>query len=159
MLFTAMKGLFFLEQCLKGTMVCFMGSAAFRGVTRVGIAGQGRAAEAAWGVLRGLCPRGQKGHILCWCKASSPGCRQQFLSHLLSSAWWQHFWICHHCLHPLSCFSGRGSSGSGPAGSSAVGSSRGAEHGASPQRASPRCSPPSSPQPPCALLFPSQFLL
>lgn len=41
MLFTAMKGLFFLEQCLKGTMVCFMGSAAFWGVTRVGIAGQG----------------------------------------------------------------------------------------------------------------------
>lgn len=66
MLFTALKGLFFLERCLKGTMVWFIRlsgtgpSGAFWGVTKNRAESQPR-------------PRmgpasGQEGPVLCWCK-------------------------------------------------------------------------------------------
>lgn len=70
MLFTALKGLFFLEQRLKATMVWFIRlsiavhSGAFWGVTQSG-------AELQLQLQAGCASRGGEGPVLQWCKLSS----------------------------------------------------------------------------------------
>lgn len=73
MLFTALKGLFFLERRLKGTMVWFIGlssagrSGTFRGVTQ-------NRAESQPQPRMGPVLRGREGPVLHWCKLASCGC-------------------------------------------------------------------------------------
>lgn len=74
MLFAAMKGLFFLEQRLKGTMVCFVVLGVglpFREQREQGSQSRGHRAAAAWGDV----PKGD-GRPPSSVAANWPGCRQ-----------------------------------------------------------------------------------